>query len=54
MAGDEPHNTLTAGPRLYNAPDALKEAKRQKSLPYHKQSRWYSARTGSRIYFTGI
>jgi len=54
MAGDEPHNQLTATPRVYTIKEAMKEVRRQQSLPIDKQSNWYEVKTGNRVYFTGV
>ena len=54
MAGDEPKNMLSATPRTYTIKEALKEVKRQQSLPYQQQSKWYEVKTGNRVYFTGV
>ena len=54
MAGDEPRNQLTAIPRVYTIKEAMKEVKRQQSLPFDKQSKWVGVKTGNRVYFTGV
>jgi hypothetical protein len=54
MAGNEPHNMLTAMPKTYTTKEALREVKRQQSLPLHQQSKWYEVKSGNRVYFTGV